>query len=423
MDLLSRLTRIEREELSAVLWAATLFFFLLCSYYILRPMREAMGIAGGTRQLPNLYLVTLGVTLLVTPLFGWMTRRYDKRKFLPYTYRFFGVNLLLFLVAWKMLPESTMLWVGRAFYVWISVFNMFLISLFWAFMADGFGLAQSKRLFGAIAVGGSLGAAFGAGITRFFISIVGQSWLVLISVVLLEIAVQVVGRLRQRFDEMGPPPDAPPELPKERPSVWEGLQLTLRSPYLGGIALFLFFYSSSSTFLYFTQAEIVSAAESATNARVERFADIDLWVNICAVTMQLFVTSRIMTRLGVSVALVILPLLTAIGFAVLGATPTMTVLILFQVARRSVNYAVMRPARETLFTVLSTAEKYKAKSFLDTFVYRGGDAVSAKVFDLLRAAGLGLGVLAGIAVPLAFIWGGVGIYLGRKQKALAKEFS
>ena len=302
MDLISRLTRIDRGELPSVLWAATLFFFLLCSYYILRPMREAMGIAGGTRQLPNLYLVTLTVTLLATPVFGWMTRRYDKRKFLPYTYRFFAANLLLFLVASKLLPESSLLWLGRVFYVWISVFNMFLISLFWAFMADGFGLAQSKRLFGSIAVGGSLGAAFGAGITRFFISIIGQNWLVLVSIVLLEVAVRVVHRLQLRFDAMGPPPDAPPELPKERPSVWEGLQLTLRSPYLGGIALFLFFYSSSSTFLYFTQAEIVAAAETARNARVERFADIDLYVNIAAVTLQLFVTGRIMTRLGVSVA-------------------------------------------------------------------------------------------------------------------------
>jgi AAA family ATP:ADP antiporter len=203
--------------------------------------------------------------------------------------------------------------------------------------------------------------------------------------------------------------------------VWEGLQLVLRSPYLGGIALFLFFYSSSSTIVYFMQAEVVAAAETARNARIERFADIDLWVNISAVVMQLFVTARIMTRLGVAVALVILPLLTAIGFATLGAAPTMAVLIVFQVARRSVNYAVMRPARETLFTVLSTAEKYKAKSFLDTFVYRGGDAISAKIFDLMRAAGLGLTAIAGIAVPVALVWGSVGIYLGRKQKALAKE--
>ena len=406
-----------------MLWAATLFFFLLCSYYILRPMREAMGIAGGTRQLPNLYLFTLGATLLATPVFGWMTRRYDKRKFLPITYRFFAANLLLFLVAWKFMPESTMLWVGRVFYVWISVFNMFLISLFWAFMADGFGLAQSKRLFGSIAVGGSLGAAFGAGITRFLVSIVGQSWLVLVSILLLEVAVRVVSILQRRFDAMGPPPDAPPELPQKRPSVWEGLQLTLRSPYLGGIALFLFFYSSSSTVLYFMQAEIVAAAETASNARVERFADIDLYVNITAVTLQLFVTGRIMTRLGVSVALVVLPILTAVGFALLGSMPTMAMLIFFQVSRRAVNYAVMRPARETLFTVLSTAEKYKAKSFLDTFVYRGGDAVSAKTFDLLRTAGLGLTAIAGIAVPLALVWGTVGIYLGRKQKALAKELS
>ena len=434
MDLLTRLTRVERKELGTVLLAAALFFFLLCSYYILRPLREEMGIAGGTRNLPWLFQITLLATLLATPVFGWMTRRFQSRKFLVYTYRFFGANLLVFLLLLKVLPKDAEIVLGRVFYVWISVFNMFLVSLFWAFMADGFGLNQSKRLFGVIAVGGSLGATLGAALTAFLVGILGRVNLILISVVLLEVAVRIVGILRQRFDRRrdeselassGRPPAPTRSVrslnPAPRPSLWEGLLLVIRSRYLLAIAIFLFCYSFASTILYFEQANIVAKAVADRAARAALFARIDLWVNLITVLLQIFVTAQIMSRLGVGWALILVPLLSALGFFMLGLSPSLSVLVIFQVSRRAGNYAIMRPARETLFTILGLAEKYKAKSFLDTFVYRGGDAMASALFGIFSGIGVSLSALAFAAVPLSLLWGIVGRYLGLRQKELAYE--
>jgi AAA family ATP:ADP antiporter len=434
LDLLSKLTRVERKELGTVLLAAALFFFLLCSYYILRPLREEMGIAGGTRNLPWLFQITLVATLLATPVFGWMTRRFPSRTFLVYTYRFFGVNLLIFLALLKVLPKGSEIVLGRVFYVWISVFNMFLVSLFWAFMADGFGLNQSKRLFGTIAVGGSLGATLGAGLTAFLVGVLGRVNLILISVVLLEVAVQIVRVLRVRFDRKraerasSSSADGPVSArsvrsldPAPRPSLWEGLLLVIRSRYLLAIAIFLFCYSFASTILYFEQANIVANAVADRAARAALFARIDFWVSFITVLLQIFVTGQIMSRLGVGWALILVPLLSVLGFLALGLSPALTVLVIFQVSRRAGNYAIMRPARETLFTILGLAEKYKAKSFLDTFVYRGGDATASALFGALRGMGLSLSVFAFAAVPLCLLWGVVGRYLGLKQKELAYE--
>ena len=429
MNLLSRLTGIRREELGTVLLAASLFFFLLCSYYILRPLREEMGIAGGTKNLPWLFQLTLVATLLATPVFGWLTRRFPKRNFLVYTYRFFGVNLLAFLILLRWTDGRQEILMGRIFYVWISVFNMFLVSLFWAFMADGFRLNQSKRLFGPIAVGGSLGATLGATMTALLVHAVGRVNLILLSVILLEVAVRIVFVLQQRFDALRPDRESHDDVSLSgsgqsqaafrRPSLWEGLLLTLRSPYLLGIALFLFCYSFASTILYFEQANIVAQAVSDRATRAALFARIDVWVNLMTVVLQLFVTGRIMSRLGVGLALVLIPALSAVGFLALGFSPTLGVLIVFQVTRRAGNYAIMRPARETLFTVLSVAEKYKAKSFLDTFVYRGGDAMASAAFGLVTRLGMALSQVAFAAIPLALFWGAMGRYLGQKQKELA----
>jgi AAA family ATP:ADP antiporter len=432
LDLLAKLTRVERKELGNVLLAAALFFFLLCSYYILRPLREEMGIAGGTRNLPWLFQITLVATLLATPLFGWMTRRFESRTFLVYSYRFFGANLLLFLVLLKALPLSTNIVLGRVFYVWISVFNMFLVSLFWAFMAEGFGLNQSKRVFGVIAVGGSLGATIGAGLTAFLVEYVGRVNLILLSVALLEAAVRIVGILRRRLDlkqreesvEFSQTPASTSRASRAatsapRPSLWEGFLLVLRSRYLLAIAIFLFCYSFASTILYFEQANIVAHAVADRTARAALFARIDFWVNLITVVLQIFVTGQIMSRLGVGWALILVPLLSAVGFFVLGLRPVLTVLVVFQVSRRAGNYAIMRPARETLFTILGLAEKYKAKSFLDTFVYRGGDATASALFGALSGVGTSLSALAFAAVPLTLFWGVVGRYLGLKQKELA----
>jgi AAA family ATP:ADP antiporter len=439
MNLLTRLTGVREEEARTALLSALYFFFVLSGYYILRPLREEMGLAGGVRNLPWLYLGTLAGTLLATPLFGLLVSRYPRRTFIPVTYRFFMVNLLLFFGALKFMPENADVYIGRTFYIWLSVFNMFAVSIFWAFMADVWGLGQSKRLFGFIAIGGSLGAIVGAAITANLVNVVGRVNLLLFSVVLLEIAVQCVRLLsshtaqqreqwtpegvdarplREGQDHRGPTDD--PDKATGG-NFLAGISLTLRSPYLLAIGLYLFFYSISSTFLYFEQANIIDAAVEGREARAALFANIDMWVNILTVLGQLFITGRIIKVLGIGKTLLILPALTFIGFLGLGIAPILPVLVVFQVLRRAGNYAVVKPARETLYTIVTRQEKYKAKSFIDTFIYRGSDALGAAIFDGMIRFGMGLAAIAFTAVPVAAVWGGVGLYLGAKQQRLAKE--
>lgn len=430
---LQRALGMKEGEARAVILSCLYFFFVLSAYYILRPLREEMGLAGGVRNLPWLFMCTLGAMLLATPLFGALVNRFPRRVFLPASYWFFIGNLLVFYVLLRVLPAGGDILLGRIFYVWISVFNMFAVSLFWAFMADGFGLERSKRLFGLVAIGGTLGAVVGARITAELVEVIGRANLILVSMALLTAAVLCVRALGGVFAGLPAAAGADREESRASPAgsaggdsssggpaagggVLGGIRLTLRSPYLLGIGLFLFLYSLSSTFLYFEQANIVAGEVADRTARAALFARIDFWVNLVTLVTQLALTGRILRRFGVAFALAALPALTAVGFAALGLAPVLTVLIIFQVARRGANYALVRPARETLFTVVSREEKYKAKSFIDTFVYRGGDALGASAFDLLTRAGLGLAGIAFTAVPIAAAWGVVGIWLGAAQR-------
>jgi len=423
---LKRAAGIRDGETRAVLLSCLYFFFVLSAYYILRPLREEMGLAGGVRNLPWLFLCTLGVMFLATPLFGALVNRYPRRIFLPATYWFFTINLLVFFVMLRSLSDGSDILLGRIFYVWISVFNMFAVSLFWAFMADGFGFDRSKRLFGLIAIGGTLGAVVGARITAELVGMIGRPNLILVSMALLIAAILCVRSLKFAFANLAPEPaDNSGDATAGGAAIGEsgmnggilnGIRLTLRSPYLLGISAFLFLYSLSSTFLYFEQANIVAGAVADRAARAALFARIDFWVNLITLITQIAFTGRIIRRFGVSAALAALPVLTAVGFLALGLAPALTVLIIFQVSRRAANYALVRPARETLFTILPLEEKYKAKSFIDTFVYRGGDALGASAFDLLTKAGLGLAGIAFTAVPIAVAWGAVGLWLGIAQR-------
>ena len=441
---LKRVAGIRDGETRAVLLSCLYFFFVLSAYYILRPLREEMGLAGGVRNLPWLFLCTLGAMFLATPLFGALVNRYPRRIFLPATYWFFTINLLVFFVMLRSLSGGSDILLGRIFYVWISVFNMFAVSLFWAFMADGFGFDRSKRLFGLIAIGGTLGAVVGARITAELVGVIGRPNLILVSMALLIAAILCVRSLNFAFANLAPE-TADSDGGEDRArgggkpgsnesaggaaaggaaagesgmngGILNGIRLTLRSPYLLGISAFLFLYSLSSTFLYFEQANIVAGAVADRAARAALFARIDFWVNLITLITQIAFTGRIIRRFGVSAALAVLPVLTAVGFLALGLAPALTVLIIFQVARRAANYALVRPARETLFTILPLEEKYKAKSFIDTFVYRGGDALGASAFDLLTKAGLGLAGIAFTAVPIAVAWGAVGVWLGIAQR-------
>ncbi len=408
---------VREGEVRALLWSFVYFFSLLCGYYVLRPLREEMGIAGGVENLQWLFTGTFAAMLLAVPLFGALVARLPKRRFVPIVYRFFIVNILIFYLLFRL--DIGTVYVARAFFIWISLFNLFVVSVFWSFMADMFDNAQARRLFGFIAAGGSAGALLGPALTAGLAVPLGPVNLLLVSVVFLELAAQCIRGLI-RAAPAGAPGD-PAQDNRAAPDqvigggVVAGITLVLRSPYLLGISLYILFFTMTSTFLYFQQAHIVAEAFDDPAERTRLFAVIDLLVAALTILVQCFATGRVIRWLGVGATLAFLPLLTAAGFVALAAAPTLIALVAFQSFRRAANFAISKPAREILFTVVAPEEKYKAKNFIDTVVYRGGDAASGWAFTGLAGIGLSLPAIALLSVPLAALWLGLGLNLGRQQ--------
>lgn len=416
-DLITRLFGIRREDVGPALVSGLLFFLILCGYYILRPIREEMGLAGGVRNLPQLYLVNLAVMLALAPIFGAVATRWSRRVFVPAVYLFFMTNMLVFFVLMRVIPIENEIALGRVFYVWVSVYNMWAVSLFWAFMADGFGLARSKRLFGVIAVGGSLGAVLGSSITARLVDVIGVPYLILVSAVLMTAAAALINHLgRQLVWQAGGQAE---DSEAERGKFWSGFTDLVRSPYLSVVAGYILLFTITSTFLYFQQAEIVSANITDRADRTRIFANMDLWVNVLTFGTQIFFTGRLIAGWGVGRVLMFLPVFSVLGFIALGAAPTLTVLVVFQVLRRASNYALSKPARETLYTIVSRDQKYKVKSFIDTFVYRGGDAIGSLTFSALSRV-MSLSGIAFVTVPVAMLWTFFGYYLGKKQQKMGE---
>src|SRR6266850_1270586 len=413
------LVQVRRGEVAAMLWSFAYFFCLLCGYYILRPVRDEMGIQGGVENLQWLFTGTFVTMLVAVPLFGWVSSRFPRRKLLPIVYLFFVANLLIFyvLLQFRIAPTFT----AQAFFIWVSVFNLFVVSVFWSFMADLYRNEQARRLFGFISAGGSLGALAGPTVTATLAPATGPANLLPLSACLLLMAVLCIYRLA------GPVARNPGEQSEigrraaEQPiggSIFAGVTLALKSPYLLGIGVYVVLGTVLATFLYFHQAYIVSMAISDSGDRTALFAKIDLAVNVLTLVCQLFVVNRLIGRFGIGIALMVLPALAVVGFFLIGLAPTLTVLVVFQVIRRAGEYAITRPAREILFTVLNREEKYKSKNLIDTVVFRGGDAVSGWMFEGLRLIGLGLAGIAFVAMPIALLWAGTGWWLGRNQEDL-----
>ncbi|QKT04429.1 MFS transporter [Ectothiorhodospiraceae bacterium 2226] len=414
---LARLVNVEPHEVRAVLWSFVYFFALLCSYYVLRPVRDEMGITAGVENLQWLFTGTFIAMLVAVPIYGYAVRRFARRRLVPVVYGFFVLNLLGFYALFQSpVPPA---YVAMAFFVWVSVFNLFVVSVFWSFMADLYSDAQARRLFGFIAAGGSAGAILGPMITTLLAVPLGPVNLLLISAALLLVATFAVSRLGR-----GAPVRALSAGERdavERPvggGVFAGFRLFVRSPYLLGIGAYILLYTTLATFLYFQQAHIVRDAFDDSATRTAVFAAVDLAVNTLTLLTQIFITSRLVKGLGLGRTLALVPAFLLFGFAALAAAPVLVTILAVQILRRAGNFAIARPAREMLFTVVSREEKYKAKSVIDTVVYRGGDAVSGWAFAGLMALGLGLGGIALVAVPLAALWLGVGLWLGRRQEAL-----
>ena len=415
------LVAVEPGEASVLAWAWLYFFSILCSYYVIRPIRDEIGASGGIEKLPWLFTATLLGMLVANPPFSALVARLAPVRFISWTYRFFMANLVVFLILLETTTGSVQVWTGRAFYVWAAIFILFVVSVFWGFLVDVFTVEQSRRLFGFIAVGGSLGAIAGSFATSALVEQVGRSQLLLVSVALLEVAVWSVGRLARISQGLRQRSAPRPEDTAVGGGVLSGFAHATRSPYLLHLSLYMLLFTILSTFLYFQQADIANRSFTSRTARTAFFAKVDFAVNTLTLIIQLFLTGRLLRWLGVAVTLTLLPALSVVGFSVLGLAPTLWAVVVVQVLRRAGNFAVARPTRETCFAVVPREDKYKAKSFIDTFVYRAGDQIGAWSYAGLAFLGLGMAGISWVAVPVSLIWLVNGLWLGHRNEALASS--
>ena len=414
---LSRFVPVRPDEVRALLWSFAYFFCLLASYYVLRPLRDEMGVAGGVRNLHWLFTATFLVMLAAVPLFGAVVARLPRQRFVPLVYHFFVANIAIF---WLLLTLGiARIEVARVFFVWISVFNLFAVSVFWSFMADLFVSEQGKRLFGFIAAGGSLGALTGPALTVWLAGVLGPVSLLLVAALLLEAAVLCARGLESaapQTPDMGARAALHPAQSPIGGNAFAGFRLLLRSGYLCGIALWVLLLSLAGTFLYFQQANIVASASDDPAVRTRIFASIDLAAGILTLLVQTLVTGRLIERFGIGPAAAFLPLVFAIGFAAFAMNPVLVLVVAFQAVQRTANFAISNPAREVLFTAVQREEKYKAKYLIDGVVFRGGDALSGWLFNLLRAAGVELSAIAAGSVPVVLGWMVVALLLGKAHE-------
>jgi len=416
---IQRLFNVRRDELLPVLLSALLFFCVLTALMLLRPAREALGMQRGIEAVRWLFVGTALATLLVNPLFGLLVSRLRRMAFIALVYGFFAVSLLLLHLLMVLAPEAVGVTSGQLFYVWFSVFNLFSTMVFWALMADRFSLEQSKRFFGVIAVGGTCGAIAGPALASLLAAPLGTPALLLVAAGLLLLAVTLAFLLSRLESGQGVGPAAEAEREPIGGSAWEGLRAVFRSRYLLGLAAYVIVLAVMSTFIYFTRLQMVAALGTDLDLRTTLFARIDVATQTATLLMQLLLAGQLMKRFGVAFTLALLPLTVALGFLGLAVVGSLAALVAFEAVFRAVQRALMRPARETLYTVVSREDKYKSKAFIDTFVYRGGDVLGAQVEGLLGRLGLGLAALTTLAVPLALLWMGLGIWLGRTQQRLA----
>jgi AAA family ATP:ADP antiporter len=417
---LQRTTGAKPSEMRAVVWSFGYFFFLLASYFVLRPLRDEMGVAAGRDYLQWLFTATFFVMLAVSPVYAFAVGRLPRARFIPFVYQFFVANLALFWLAlqYDFFRAET----ARVFFVWVSVFNLFAVSVFWSFMADIFHTEQGKRLFGFIAAGGTAGTLLGSAATVTLAERLGTANLLIVAGILLELAIlcaMALERASPRREETA----APQTDLDGKGGVFDGFMLIARSPYLAGIALWVALLSLAGTFLYFMQQDVVRAASQDPAVRTRMFATMDLAANLLTLGLQFLVTGAIIKRIGAGASAAILPLIFAAGFAALLVAPTLAIIIAFQALQRTANFAFSNPAREIFFTSVSRDEKYKAKNLIDVAVFRGGDVIWSWSFTGLRALGFSMSGIAAIAIPLMLGWCALALALGRAQdkRAAVKE--
>ena len=397
-NFLERLVKVEHGEWPRLAIAFFYFFFLLGGYFMLRPLRGAVA-ASNAEILHWLYTGTFLAMLAIVPVFGFLVSRFRRGQFIPAIYLFFISHLVLFAIGFE--GDATPMWMQRAFYIWLSVFNLFVVSVFWSFMADIFRPGQAQRLFGFIMAGGSIGAIIAPSITKSVVPEYGATGVMFMASALLLVATILaifLGRYTRRQRE-----NQPTEVIGG--SVWEGAVHVFRSEYLLYACLLMLLHNLTSTFLFNGLAVLVSEHISGFDERTTFFSHIDQVVQVLAFLFQFFITSRLVGYLGMSKTLVLIPALLAGGFIILGSSMGLVLFAAVQVAQRSLNYGVLGPAKEMLFTVVDRETKYKSKNFIDTVVYRGSDVTASWIFKGLTSAGISLAHIAWIYVPIMGIWG------------------
>ena len=415
--MVAKLLDVEAHEVVPLVLGLAMFFMLFAGYFMLRPVRETMGIAGGVQNLQWLFTGTFVATLAAMPLFGWLAARAARRRVLAWTLGFFAANLALFALAFQLRPDDA--WLARAFYIWLSMFNMISVSVCWSVMADLFRIAEAKRLFALVAVGASIGGLVGPLLGVLLVGPIGHAGLMLLSAILLAGTIVAAARLQAWRDRHPLGPDE--ARARARPlggSPFAGAPQVFRSPFLLGSAVFVLLLAATTVFLYFDQARLVQAAFPNRTDQTRVFGTIDMIVQSLAIVMQLFFTGRIAQRLGVGVLLVTVPLLMVGGFIWLAVSPTFAVLAVVMIVRRAGEHGLVRPGREMLFTVVPVEAKYKAKNFIDTVVYRGSDALTGWLKAAIEAFAQQPAVAAVVGAGIALAWAATGAWLSRAQRKL-----
>lgn len=418
--------RVRHEEIAPLMWGWLYIFSLLCAYYIIRPIRDTISTVAGAHTLPWLFSAVLVTMLLLQWPYNYLTQRLPRERFIAYSYHFCSAILLLFAALFFLPAGLNNPWVGRIFFIWVSVFNLFAVSVFWALIVDVFDTRRGKRLFGLLAAAATLGAITGSAMTALLARHLSTSALLILSALLVQISVFSAvklsrhgGQLNKHVTESDADPSDSGNAKNLLTPLFAGIRQTLKSPYLLGICGYILFYSVTSTLLYFQQANIVRQAFVDENQRTAFFASVDLAINVLTLLCQLTVTGRIISRFGTPYTLALLPFISIIGFAWLGLAPSLTILVGFTILRRAVNFALARPSREILFTVISKQEKYHAKVFIDTLVYRAGDQIGAWSYQALGILGLALAPMAMFSVALACGWTLLSFLLGKSQEKIS----
>ena len=411
---LRRVVPVREGETQPMLLATAYGFCILLAYYILRPVRDEISAADrGNLQL--LWTAVFLVMLLVVPLYSVAVARWPRAVFIPLTQRFFAANLIAFFAALYLFPQSARPWIDRVFYVWVSVFVLFVVAVFWGFVVDLFRNEQGKRLFGFISVGSSLGGIAGSAATAMLAPHIPVFQLLLLAVLPLEAAARLARALDRRARREPYTLNREPEAPVGG-SAWSGIGPVFRSPLLRQLALWLVLMTFASTILYFVQAHMVGEAFADRAMRRAFLAKVDFAVNAITIVTQALLTAHILRRIGIGRSLALLPAVALTGFAALGAFPLMAVLVAVRVMYDASRHALAKPAREVLFTLVSREQRYKSKAFIDAAVYRGGDLISGWIYAGFAAIGLSAGAIVLVAAPLAGLWAAIGLRMGRAEE-------